>query len=61
MLQQVIELLGDKRIVYASDYYHWDCAFPDTVKLIAERNDISDTSKKRILGDNAKVLYPLVS
>jgi predicted TIM-barrel fold metal-dependent hydrolase len=60
MLPQVIELLGDKKIVYASDYYHWDCSFPDTVKLIAERNDISQDTKKRILGDNAKVLYPLV-
>ena len=60
MLRQVIELIGDARIVYASDYYHWDCSFPDTVKLIAERNDISDASKKRILGDNATVLYPLV-
>jgi uncharacterized protein len=60
MLRQVIELIGDERIVYASDYYHWDCSFPDTVKLIAERNDISDASKKRILSDNATVLYPLV-
>lgn len=60
MLRQVIDLIGDARIVYASDYYHWDCSFPDTVKLIAERNDISDASKKRILGDNATVLYPLV-
>jgi len=60
MLKQVIDLLGDERIVYASDYYHWDCSFPDTVKLIAERNDISDASKKRILSENAKALYPLV-
>jgi len=60
MLKQVIELIGDRHIVYASDYYHWDCAFPDTVKLIAERNDIGDTSKRRILGENAKTLYPLV-
>lgn len=60
MLAQVIQLIGDRKIVYASDYYHWDCAFPDTVKLIAERNDISDASKKRILGENAAGMYPLV-
>jgi len=59
MIPQVIQLMGDRKIVYASDYYHWDCAFPDTVKLIAERNDISDASKKKILGDNAKTMYPL--
>jgi len=56
----VIQLMGDEKIVYASDYYHWDCAFPDTVKLIAERNDISDASKRRILGENAKSMYALV-
>ena len=47
-------------IVYASDYYHWDCAFPDTVKIIAERNDISDRARSGSSSDNAKVLYPLV-
>ena len=61
MLKQVVELMGDKKIVYASDYYHWDCAFPDTVKLIAERNDVSDETKKRILCENARGLYPLVN
>ena len=47
-------------VVYASDYCHWDCTFPDTVKIIAERNDVSDTSKKRIFDENAARLYPLV-
>jgi len=58
-IPQVVQLLGDRRIVYASDYYHWDCRFPDTARLIAERNDLSDAIKKRILADNAAVLYGL--
>ena len=38
---QVVEAAAaTSSIVYASDYYHWDCAFPDTVKMVAERNDI---------------------
>jgi predicted TIM-barrel fold metal-dependent hydrolase len=61
MLAQVIELLGDRKIVYASDYYHWDCSFPDTVKMIAERNDIGEASKRRILSENAAALYPRVA
>ena len=28
-----------RRRVYASDYHHWDCKSPTTVKIIAERND----------------------
>ncbi|MGH7859931.1 MAG: amidohydrolase family protein, partial [Candidatus Binatia bacterium] len=50
MLPAVIETLGDRKIVYASDYYHWDCSFPDTVRQIVERSDIGDGSKMRILG-----------
>lgn len=55
----VVQMIGDKRIVYASDYYHWDCRFPDTARMIAERTDISDTTKRRILSENAAVLYNL--
>jgi predicted TIM-barrel fold metal-dependent hydrolase len=52
--------LGDEHLVYASDYYHWDCKFPDTVKILTERNDVSETSKKRILGENALRMYPRI-
>jgi hypothetical protein len=34
MLRQVIELLGDDKSVYASDYFQWDCSVPDTIKGI---------------------------
>jgi predicted TIM-barrel fold metal-dependent hydrolase len=60
MVGYVADQLGDGKIVYASDYYHWDCQFPDTVKIITERGDLSDRSKKRILGENAARMYPLV-
>jgi predicted TIM-barrel fold metal-dependent hydrolase len=59
MIPEVVKLCGDERIIYASDYYHWDCAFPDTVKMLAERNDLSEKTKKRIFADNAAKLYNL--
>ena len=59
MIPEVVKLIGDERIIYASDYYHWDCGFPDTVKMIAERNDISDKTKKRLFSENASKLYNL--
>ena len=58
-LGATVQLLGDRRIVYASDYYHWDCRFPDSARLIVERTDISDDNKRRILSENARELYPL--
>ena len=59
MIPEVAKLCGDDKILYASDYYHWDCAFPDSVRLIAERADLSERAKKRILADNAARLFNL--
>jgi len=51
--------LGEDVVVYASDYYHWDCAFPETVKIVSERKDLSNSAKKKIFEDNARRLYAL--
>src|SRR5215470_11836783 len=52
----VVKRLGEDDVVYASDYYHWDCAFPDTVKIVAERDDLSASAKKKILETNPQRL-----
>lgn len=59
MIGYVAQQVGDRKIVYASDYYHWDCRFPETARTIANRTDLSDASKRRILGENAAILYGL--
>lgn len=46
-------------VCYASDYCHWDCKFPDSVRLIAERTDLSDEDKRGLFADNARLLYRL--
>ena len=51
--------LGDDVICYASDYCHWDCAFPNSVKIIADREDLTDQQKRRIFAENAARLYNL--
>ena len=55
----VVQALGEGVVVYASDYCHWDCKFPDTVKLVEARTDISESAKRKILDDNGKRLYAL--
>jgi predicted TIM-barrel fold metal-dependent hydrolase len=42
---------------YASDYCHWDCAFPDTVRIVHDRRDLDGTQKENILSRNASRLY----
>ena len=55
----VAQLIGEERLIYASDYSHWDCMCPDSVKTLFERNDLSDGLKRNILGDNAARLFGL--
>jgi predicted TIM-barrel fold metal-dependent hydrolase len=59
MLPQVVQRIGDERIVFASDYPHPDAKFPDTVRLTLALDDLSDDSKRKIMRDNAKKLYNL--
>jgi predicted TIM-barrel fold metal-dependent hydrolase len=55
----VVGACGEGVVVYASDYCHWDCKFPDTVKMVTERTDLSAPVKKKILEDNPRRLYAL--
>ncbi len=56
-LPYVIERIGDDKILFASDYPHWDGLFPNVTKTIRSREDISEQAKSRILGENAKRFY----
>jgi predicted TIM-barrel fold metal-dependent hydrolase len=58
-LNRVLEAAGPGTVLYASDYCHWDCNFPDSVKDICQARDLSDTQKERILGRNAVEFFAL--
>lgn len=49
--------VSDRLVCYASDYHHWDCQFPDSVRIVVERDDLSAAQKQRILCDNPAALY----
>jgi predicted TIM-barrel fold metal-dependent hydrolase len=54
-----VQALGSNFILYASDYPHWDCDFPNSTKPLRERSDLSAAVKSRIMGENAAVFYGL--
>jgi predicted TIM-barrel fold metal-dependent hydrolase len=56
-LPYVLERIGDDKILFASDYPHWDGIFPYVVSTIRGRKDISDQAKNKILGENAERFY----
>ncbi len=58
-LPHVVEAVGDDWIVFASDYSHFDSRFPGASKPILENLKLSDASKRKILSENARRLYPL--
>jgi predicted TIM-barrel fold metal-dependent hydrolase len=49
----VTQAIGDDNIVFASDYPHFDAAFPGAVAGIAERAGIPENSRLKILSVNA--------
>ena len=59
MVPYLAESVGDDVICYSSDYCHWDCEFPDSVKLVEERSDLSDDYKAKLFAGNAARLYGL--
>ncbi len=55
----VAEMVGEDRMVFASDYWHWDGTFPGAVAEMTERKDVSERVKRKVLGENAARLYKL--
>jgi uncharacterized protein len=51
--------IGEGQILYASDYPHWDMAWPKSVAAIRDRDDMPDALKRKVLGENALRFYGL--
>ncbi|HXG50955.1 MAG TPA: amidohydrolase family protein [candidate division Zixibacteria bacterium] len=58
-LPMIIELLGDDRIVFSTDYPHGDSDFPHAVEEFLEIDGVTAESRRRILWDNCARLYGL--
>jgi predicted TIM-barrel fold metal-dependent hydrolase len=58
-LAHVIDVIGDDWIVFASDYSHFDSRFPGASEPIITHAELNDSTKRKILNENARRLYPL--
>jgi predicted TIM-barrel fold metal-dependent hydrolase len=58
-LPYVLECTGDDVVVFGSSYPDADSPFPLAVSNIKARTDISEESKRKILGENATRLFGL--
>src|SRR3990172_4840585 len=59
LIPTVAESVGADMIMFSSDYPHADGLFPDAVRTINERPEISQDVKKKILGEAAARFYNL--
>ena len=55
----IIDLIGDDKIVFSTDYPHGDSDFPHAVEEFLEMDGVSKESRKKILWDNCARLYGL--
>jgi predicted TIM-barrel fold metal-dependent hydrolase len=58
-LDRVFVANGDSTVMYASDYCHWDCHFPYSVKDVVDGRDLSFAQKERLLNKNAVDFFQL--
>ena len=56
-LPYVVERVGPDKLLYASDYPHWDSSWPNTVQHFMGRDDVSMEQKREILVDNPQMFY----
>lgn len=56
-IPDAIRHIGDRCLLYSSDNPHWDTDWPNSVKKLRQRNDLSEENKRHILYDNAASFY----
>ena len=57
LLPEVIRIMGQNRLFYASDWPHWDNEFPESIDHIMDRTDLTEQDKMDILRNNALEMY----
>ena len=57
MFNMVSQFLGDNVLMYASDYPHSECQFPNSVDNVLRWSSLKPDTKRKLLWDNASRFY----
>jgi uncharacterized protein len=57
MLKHVTGFLGDDVLMYASDYPHSECQFPDSISNILEWSGINANQQRKLFWENANQFF----
>jgi predicted TIM-barrel fold metal-dependent hydrolase len=57
---RLLDVLGEDRVMWASDYPHADSTWPESQRAIAAQfKEVAPSARRRILCENARELYAL--
>ena len=57
LLPEALRLIGTSRVMWASDYPHFDAEFPDAGELVVNNERLAADEKRAILADNARRFF----
>ena len=57
MFNLVTNYLGDEVLMYASDYPHSECHFPESIDEVMGWTSLSQETKQKLFWDNANRFY----
>lgn len=60
-LPEVVAAMGDRNLVFGSDYPHRDSAYPEAVSGLRSRADLSAATIAKVLGGNAERAFPALA
>jgi predicted TIM-barrel fold metal-dependent hydrolase len=55
----VISSVGAERVLFASDYPHWDAKLSGSPQVVMRRPDLNSDTQRKIMGENAARLLRL--
>jgi len=58
LLPEALAMLGAGRLMWASDYPHFDARFPDAAEIIVKHARLTEAHKRAVLSENALRFYP---
>lgn len=61
ILPYVLDAIGPSQVMYASDYAHWDCEFPESVRMLSSIPGLEEKRQRMVLGGNAIAWFNLKS
>jgi predicted TIM-barrel fold metal-dependent hydrolase len=59
ILPYVLDTIGESQVMYASDYHHWDCEFPESVHNLVSIPGLTEERQRIVLGRNALTWFNL--